>query len=130
MKYTLLLVPLLLLSSGPTYAEWIWIDKGKPGMTIYVNPDTIHHKEHLVTMWELFDFETAKHVADTSHLSFKMHSEYDCVEPRKRGLAVTFFSCNMGRGKVVYSNSPDGAWESVPPGSVNQDLWEFACDKR
>ena len=38
------LITLLLLSNGPAYAEWMRIDKGKPGMTIYVNPDSICRK--------------------------------------------------------------------------------------
>jgi hypothetical protein len=125
----MIMVPLLLLSSGPAYAEWLWIDKGKPGMTIYVNPDTIHRKGNLVKMWELFDFETSQKMAGDPHLSFKLHSEYDCTEGRKRGVATTFFSGNMGRGKVVYRNSAEHEWEPVPPGSVNHDLWKFACSK-
>jgi len=123
------LITLLVLSSAPAYAEWIWIDNIKPGMTIYVNPDTIHRKGDRVKMWQLFDFETAEHVADTSHLSFKMQHEYDCTEERTRMLVATFFSGNMGRGKVVYRNSAEHKWEPVPLGSVNHDLWEFACSK-
>lgn len=130
MKYALIMVPLLLLSSRPAYADWMWIDKGKPGMTIYVNPDTIRRTGDRVKMWELFDFETAQKMARDPHLSFKMHSEYDCTEERKRELAVMFFAGNMGRSKVVYSNSTKEKWESVPLGSANHDLWIFACGKK
>lgn len=126
----LFLIVLLVMGSGPAYAEWMWIDKGKPGMTIYINPDTIRHKGNLVTMWELFDFETAEKMASDPHLSFKRQSEYDCKEGRKRRLAAKFSSSNMGRGKMVYSNSAKDQWELVPPGSVNGDLWKFACGKR
>jgi len=124
------LITLLLLSSGPAYAEWLWIDNGKPGMTIYVNPDTIHRKGDRVKMWELYDFEKPEHVADTSHLSFKMQHECDCTEGRLRVVAATFFSGNMGRGTVIYRSSVEREWESSPPGSVNHDLWEFACSKK
>ena len=126
----LLLTILLVLSSGPAHAEWIWIDKSKPGMTIYVNPDMLHRKGDLVKMWELYDFKTPEHVEDKTHLSFKMHSEYDCTKERARRLAATFFSGNMGRGTVVYSNSTKDKWVSAPPESVNHDLWEFACAKK
>ena len=126
----LILITLRLLSSGPAYAEWLWIDKGKLGMTIYVNPDTIRRKGDLVKMWELFDFKTAQQMADDPHLSFKMHSEYDCTGERERRLATTFFSGNMGRGNVVYSNSTKDKWGPAPPGSVNHDLWTFACGKK
>ena len=123
------LITVLLLSSGPAYAEWLWFHEDKPGMTIYVNPDTITRKGDRVKMWELFDFETAEHVADTTHLSFKMQEEYDCTGERTRRLAGTFFSGNMGRGKVVYRDATKDKWEPVPPGSVAHDLWEFACSK-
>jgi len=127
----LLLFLLLFLSSGPAYAEWMWIDdKAKDGMTTYANPDTIRRKGDLVTMWVLFDFKTAEHVADTTHLSFKMQDEYDCTEERTRRLAGRFFSGNMGRGKVVYSNATKDKWEPVPPESVSHDLWKLACNKK
>ena len=125
----LLLITFLVLSSSPAYAEWILIDNGKPGMTIYVNPDTIHRTGDRVKMWELFDFKKPEKMAGEPHLSFKMHSEYDCTKEGKREGKVTFFSGNMGRGKVVYRNSAEHEWEPVPPGSVNHDLWEFACGK-
>ena len=44
-------------------------------------------------------------------------------------VAATFFSGNMGRGTVVYRNSTEHEWKPVPPGSLDHDLWEFACGK-
>ena len=126
----LFLITLLLLSSSPVYAEWVWIDdKAKDGMTTYANPDTIRRKGDLVKMWTLFDFKTAEHVADTTHLSFKEQDEYDCTKLRTRRLAGRFFSGNMGSGKVVYSNATKDKWGPVPPGSVSHDLWKLACSK-
>jgi len=126
----LLLILLLFLSSGPAYAEWMWIDdKAKDGMTTYANPDSIRRKGDLVKMEVLFDFRTAEHVADTTHLSFMTQDEYDCTEGRSRRLAGTFFSGNMGSGKVVYNNSTKDKWKPVPPESVNHDLWKVACGK-
>jgi hypothetical protein len=92
----------------------VWIDNGKPGMTIYVNPDTITRTGNRVKMSELFDFKTPEKMAGVSHLSFKMHSEFDCTKERKRVDDVTFFSGNMGRGTVVYRNSAEHKWEPVP----------------
>ena len=126
----LFLITLLLLSSSPVYAEWVWIDdKAKDGMTTYANPDTIRRKGDLVKMWTLFDFKTAEHVADTTHLSFKEQDEYDCTKLRTRRFAGRFFSGNMGSGKVVYSNTTKDKWGPVPPGSVSHDLWKLACSK-
>jgi hypothetical protein len=56
-----ILITLLLLSSGPAYAEWVAIEKQfqSPGrQTVYVDPDTIRRERHLVTMWQLIDFKT------------------------------------------------------------------------
>ena len=41
----LLLIALLVLSSGPAYAEWVAIGSADDGMTAYVDPDTIRGKE-------------------------------------------------------------------------------------
>lgn len=127
--YMPILAILLLLNTVPSHAEWTWIDKGKPGMTIYVNSDTIRRNGNLAKMWELFDFETAEQMAGIPHLSFKTHSEYDCTEGRTRWLGSTFFSGNMGYGKVVYSNYAQEKWKAVPPESVYYDLWTYACSK-
>ena len=49
----LLLIALLVLSSGPAYAEWVAIGSTDDGMTAYADPDTIRRKEEMVKMWVL-----------------------------------------------------------------------------
>jgi hypothetical protein len=49
---------LLLLSSGPVYAEWVSIGDTDSGMMVYVDPDTIRRKGDLVKMWLLLDYKT------------------------------------------------------------------------
>jgi hypothetical protein len=41
----LLLIALLVLSSGPVYAEWVTVisSESSGGYTVYVDPDTIRH---------------------------------------------------------------------------------------
>jgi hypothetical protein len=99
------------------------------GLTVYVDPVTIRRKGNLVTMWELYNYKTARTVGGDSFLSFKAQSEYDCAEERDRGLALTFFSDNMGRGKPFLTNSDEDKWKPVQPGSVGQSLWKVACNK-
>jgi surface-adhesin protein E len=111
-------------------AEWMWIHhEATDGTTTYANPDTIRRDGDLVTMWALLDFKTIQTVEGSSILSFKVQDEYDCTEERTRRLAVTFFSGNMGRGKMVYSNSSKDKWEQDPQGSIKYDLWKLACGK-
>ena len=57
----LILITLLLLSSGPAYAEWVLVEKNNDlveVMAVYADPDTIRRKGDLVTMWTLHDFKT------------------------------------------------------------------------
>jgi hypothetical protein len=57
-----LLIALLVLSSGPAYAEWVAIGTTDDGMTIYFDPDTIRRKGYLVKMWSLMDYEATRGV--------------------------------------------------------------------
>jgi hypothetical protein len=101
------LIPLLVLRSEPSYAEWeAVLENDEAGVTVHVDLDTIRRKGSLVKMWQLFDFKTMQTVAgSSSFLSIKVQSEYDCLEEQRRELASTHFSGNMGKGRVLYSVS-------------------------
>jgi surface-adhesin protein E len=127
----LFLIALLILSSGPVYAEWVEIVATDYGMTVYVDPDTIRHEGDLVKMWELFDFKTTQNIGLGLFMSRKYQSEYDCTKERYRVLTFTQFSGNMGSGKLGYSNSDGSNWDPVvAQENVNQTLWKFACGKK
>ena len=124
------LVTLLVLSSGPVCAEWELVsgdDAAK--LTVYVDRDTIQRKGNLATMWQLYDYRTIQTVAGDSLLSIQRHNEYDCTAERTRMLAYTWFSSNMGKGRVVYKTADAQPWEPVVPRSINQSLWKVACSK-
>lgn len=128
----LLLITLLVLSSGPAYAEWVEADRyDQAGMTVYADPDTIRRKGDLVKMWVLIDFKTIQtSPSGTSYLSSKQQREYDCAKERQHMLVVTVFLGNMGSGKVVFNNSDEQVWEPVAPESTAQGLWKIACGKK
>jgi hypothetical protein len=128
----LLLITLLVLSSGPAYAEWVKVgsSESEGGITVYADPDTIRRKVDRVTMWELYDYKTVQIEAGMSISSFKKQSEYDCTEERTRMLSAMDFSGNMGKGNVVSSDSTEDKWEPVEPGSVTRGLWKIACSKK
>lgn len=69
---SLALITLLVLRSGPVYAEWVLTgSNGEKGMTVYVDPDTIRRKGNLVKMWVLSDYKTIQSVAGDSFLTIK-----------------------------------------------------------
>ena len=124
------LVTLLVLSSGPANAAWELVsgdDAAK--LTVYVDRDTIQRKGNLAKMWQLYDYKSVQTVAGDSLLSIQRHNEYDCTAERTRMLAYTWFSSNMGKGRVVYKTAEEQQWEPVVPRSINQSLWKVACSK-
>jgi hypothetical protein len=126
----LFLITLLVLSSGPAYAEWIPVHEiAQLSATISVDPDTIHRKGDLVELWILYNYKITQSGRSGPIRTTKTQGEFDCEGRRSRVLAVTDFSGNVGSGKVVYSNSDKQKWEPVAPGSLGQVLWRFACSK-
>lgn len=129
-----LLITLLVLSSGPAYAEWIAVEKNNQLagiMTVYVDPDTIHRKGNLVSMWQLLDFKTMQGGRSPSRFSStKIHKQFDCVEERFQLLALTDFWGDMGTGESTDAYIDGGHWVPVEPDSIDQALWEVACNKQ
>ena len=127
----LIVMTLLVLSSSPAYAEWVKVsDSDEAGKTVYVDPATIRRNSNLVTMWQFYDYKTVQTVAGIGFLTVKEQWEFDCAEERRRVLALTEFSGNMGSGTVVYTNSEVGKWQPVAQSSIGQLLWKFACGKK
>ena len=126
----LLLIALLVLSSGPAYAEWMSLGASDSGTTVYADTATIRREGDLVKMLVLFDFKTMQTKADVSYLSAKAQMEYDCAEQRFEGLAVLYFSGNMGTGKLLDRSSGKGKRLRVSPGSLDHALWKLACGKK
>jgi hypothetical protein len=100
------------------------------GTTVYADPVTIRREGDLVKMVVLFDFKTKQTKADVSFLSAKAQMEYDCVEQRFEGLAVTYFSGNMGNGNLLDRSSGKGKWIRISRDSLDQALWKLACGKK
>ena len=129
-----LLITILVLSSGPVYAEWVAVEKDYllPGLqTVYIDPNTIHREGNLVTMWQLIDFTAMQGNprGPTRFLSTKTHKQFDCAEERVRLLAFTEFSHRMGTGIRADGLVDKDNWLSIKPESINKALWEVACNK-
>ena len=119
-------ITLLVLSSGPSYAEWVVVSgDDDAGMTVYVDPDTIRRNGDLAKMWHLSDRKTLE-----GYGSIKTQREYDCAEARHRLLAASIFSGHMGQGQVLDDNLKEGQWVPVAPESSGHALWKLACGKK
>jgi hypothetical protein len=126
----LLLITLLVLSSGPAYAEWMSLGASEAGTTVYADPATKRREGDLVKMLVLFDFKAKQTKAEVSYLSAKAQMEYDCAEQRFEGHSVLYFSGNMGNRQLRDRSSGKGMRLRVLPGSLDQALWKLACGKQ
>jgi hypothetical protein len=127
----LFLITLLLLSSGPAYAEWVKVSESdEAGKTVYVDPATIRRNSNLVKMWQFYDYKTVQTVGGNRFLTAKEQWEFDCAEERSRVVARKEFSGNMGSGTMVSTNSQVGKWLPVMPDSIGHTVWEAACGKK
>jgi len=126
----LFMVTLVLLITGPVYAEWVKVSDGdEAGKTIYVNPATIRRNSNLVKMWQLYDYKTVQTIGGIRFLTAEEQWEFDCAEERGRVLALKEFSGNMASGTMVYTNSQVSKWLPVVPGTTDQTVWKVACGK-
>jgi hypothetical protein len=130
MRKAISLMLLAVVSSGAA-AEWVVVGSSENSTTtIYADPATIHRKGDMVKMWSLVDYKTPQGSAPKPYMSMRSQDEYDCKDERARGLSLTRHAGNMARGKTVFTDSHREKWEPVPPNSVGEGLWKFACGKR
>ena len=138
-SFGLLIILLLLSSKSASYGEWVKaIPDGENAVagepvkyTMYIDPDTIRHKESLVKRWELLDFNRIQTFGGKSYLSKTVLAEYDCAEEQHRFLAIAYHSLEMGHGEVVYRDEHGPSrWMPVIADSVGQALWKLACGKK
>ena len=130
-RLLLIALTLLVLSSGPAYAEWVKVsDSDEAGKTVYVDPTTIRRNSNLVKMWQSYDFKTVQTLGSIRFLTAKEQWEFDCAEERSRVVARKEFSGNMGSGTMVFTNSEVGKWIQVSQDSLGQTVWEVVCGKQ
>ena len=127
--HKVILMLLLAVASNNATAEWVAVGSNK-NTAIYADPATVQRAGNMATMWHLTDFRTDQKDMGEKYLSAKDQNEYDCKEAKSRRRASSQHSDNMGKGKVVYSDSFTTRWKPVPPDSGIEILWKFACVKR
>jgi hypothetical protein len=126
----LFFVALLILSSGPAYAEWVAVGTTVDDETIYVDLETIYREGDLVEISVISDFQAAKHLQDGSrYRSARLLHQYNCIEQRFRLVAVTLFAGNLGKGVMLDELAKEGAWRPIPSDSVGRQLMELVCPK-
>jgi hypothetical protein len=124
-----LLTMCLLLASAPVYGEWEMIGVSETyKANVYVDYATVRRTGNILTMWELFDYETNQTLAGKKlYVSHTTEREYDCGTELTRVLVVKWFADHMGTGKMVDSLNLTSNWTVVERGSIAETLWIAAC---
>jgi hypothetical protein len=129
MRKAILLMILAVVSSNAA-ADWVEVG-GNKNMISYVDPATIRKTGNKVKMWDLIDYYQAVIPAHGKpYMSAKRQGEYNCKEDQSRLLYFSFHSGKKGGGEMVLSVSDPSKWQPVPPESIDEALWKFACGKR
>ena len=114
--------------SSSVSAEWDYIARAADrSSATYVQGASIRKFGDKVKLWEMLDYEEGRQLGSKGVLSFKSLKEHDCKEKKYRGLSVIFYSKNMGKGAIVYSNNDTRPWKSVITGSTNEASFKYAC---
>ena len=121
------LILVLLLLSTHALADWTRVDRNDD-LDAYVDPATIHKQANIVNMWALLDYKTAHQWSDyLLYWSMKTQREFDCDAGQVHTLNSLFHFEHMGNGQSVYTAPGGTSWRPVPPDSIDEVLWKFAC---
>jgi hypothetical protein len=125
----IILMLLLAVVSSSAMAEWV--NLGNDGdITAYVEPTTIRKDGNTAEMWYLVDYKTTKKIDGKLYMTLKSQSQFDCKKEQYRILSISYYSGNLGGGEVVSSSNKISTWEPVPPKSISEALWNYACGKK
>lgn len=124
-----ILVVLMFFISSNVMADWIKLDRGS-NYTAYADFTTINKTGNKVKMWILFDLDAAE-VASNGQLqkSIKAQMEFDCNGRTLRTIYEAGSSGHMGSGGTVSRNNNPNNWIPFAPDSINEYIWQLACDK-
>ena len=120
---------LLALASSAAAAGWGEVG-GSDSYTVYADRDTLRVAGDTVKMWSLVDYKAHQSMAGLPYLSMRWHVEYDCKAAQSRRLYLTAHSGKMAGGRIIHTEIDPGDWVPVAPGTIADDLWQFACAKR
>ncbi|HRP29436.1 MAG TPA: hypothetical protein PLG77_13480 [Burkholderiaceae bacterium] len=118
------------LAVASTSAAAEWVAMGNNGQAdIYIDKTTITRSGDTARMWSLQELKQPGSAGGAAYVSLKRQDEYDCKEPRTRGVEISAFPEPMAQGKAVASEKGSSAWAKIAPGSVSDGMWRIACGK-
>ena len=119
--------------SADGFVEWSSVFESVDGNeTIYVDFKSIRKiGNNKVKLWYSLDFKKTQQSVNYSYLSSVVHDEFDCDKKIIRMLNLSFYSGNMRREEVVWSNSNiKEKPHSIMVGTSTETVFKLACGKK
>ena len=120
----ILLTTLLLFSINGFAFNWKKVVESKSGDIYHVDVDSIKKHNGLVYYWMLVDYLEPIHSVANSIIS---KWKVDCVEEKETFMNSTWYSQSMGKGKIIYEDTPNKI-EYPNPNTVDYIVMKFACN--
>ena len=117
---------ILLIISIPAYADWIKLASSTDG-DMYVESNSIRKNGNSVLFWSLQDYKQKNELGD---LSMKLRQEINCKEETIKMISIVSYSKNMGLGNVNLSGNASREITHIPPGTLNEEIYKFVCNKK
>ena len=116
----------LAVASSGAAAQWVTMgDNGQA--EIYIDKATITRSGDTAKMWSLQELKQPGSAGGAAYVSLKRLDEYDCKEPRTRGVEISAFPKPMAQGTAVASEKGSRGWAAVAPGSASDGMRKIAC---
>jgi hypothetical protein len=117
-----------LIVAASTSAEWVLVIE-EPQQRLYVDPGTARTSGSIVKIWELTEFSPSQTIAGQVFNSMKTQTEYDCENELRRNVYFLVYADELGKSKVIRSQSGDLKWRPVVPESIGAFLWGLVCNR-
>lgn len=123
------LLLLVVLSAGPTWADWIKVASTENDV-FYLSSEQSKKFGASITVWVLRDHLTVRYGKQGAYQSSKDQMEIDCQQRRIRLLYSSDHPKAMGEGQFIHSNHGPMSWNDVDPRSTLNRIVSFACARR
>ncbi len=116
---------LLMFVTTQVGADWARIATGGGGtITFYIDDSSILRIGNLRQARELVDRTTPD---SNGMLSMQGLLEYDCKEEKSRWSSETWYSGNMGAGRILRNDTSIREWNHVLQGKTGNTLLRYVC---
>lgn len=109
--------------------DWVLIDEND-NAAHYIAPSRLVKNGEKIKIWTMYDTTNKAGLAGyPSTKSGILQNEYNCKEEKSRIIYEVAYSGSMGSGSVLNAYPDETKFKPIVPGSINETIFKFACNK-